>query len=58
MLFPRNGLASGPQACFFTEKNKREGGKLGNPVDTLSPILLISQYIGLIIQSRKGIRTL
>jgi hypothetical protein len=21
MLFPRNALASGPQACFFAEKN-------------------------------------
>jgi hypothetical protein len=25
MLFPRNALASGPQACFFTGKNKSEG---------------------------------
>jgi hypothetical protein len=27
MLFPRNALASGPQACFSAEKKKSEGGQ-------------------------------
>jgi hypothetical protein len=27
MLFPRNALASGPQACSLAEKNKSEGGQ-------------------------------
>jgi hypothetical protein len=31
---------------------------LGNPVDTLSPLLLVSQYICLIFKPRKGISTL
>jgi hypothetical protein len=34
MLFPRNALPSGPQACFFSEKNKSEGEQTISPLPT------------------------
>jgi hypothetical protein len=35
MLFPRNALASGPQACFLAEKRlaKVKVGKFGKGID-------------------------
>jgi hypothetical protein len=43
MLFPRNALASGPQAWFGAEKGllKVKGGKSENPLDRNLPFAII-----------------
>jgi hypothetical protein len=41
MLFPRNALASGPQAYFFAEKEiaKVKAGRITSPIDISNMIL-------------------
>jgi hypothetical protein len=42
MLFPRNALAPGPQACFLSEKRiaKVKVGKAKIPLDTQFPFFV------------------